>query len=512
MSKGLSGGNKVITSIIREQIGIKNSLGTLTLKKEETWYTIIRKGFSFIQRNIAKREGGASEEEIKTAIRFLFFAEDKDITVLTEEPDYEEYREYRERYNRVNRMVHPDFKGRKASLAEIERMEKLKLESENLRVGEYLSLAKTNMESGMEEPVVHGSVEANIQGKKERINFVIGQPKGVLNNKNGAIYNYQRMDEKLFVISLDRLVAISIYANIIKEYEDLDSLDQLVYDMIIYYFHRAMPQHKSNMRKSWGYNMYDHQDISREERSEAGKRAEDIVKRTFMRAYRAEINIKSMEEYERNLGRTVATSFDTKKNIPPSIIEEMKNTKFRDERFSFVELDEDIDIEKFKVLEQYYLDVKKVLKPVKLTALRFRKLGKHSVAGSPAAGLYSPFHQAMAVDIRHSYSFIHEYGHAIDYLTDKDTIQSLNKEFLDILDAYSKYLPNSVKGTARSYFNTPTEVFARAYEVAFRDKFPNLATGLIRPVEVMQKNPAYAPFYKDEDFYKEVVNYMEQYF
>lgn len=510
MSKGLSGGSKIITSIIREQIGIKDSLGTLTLKKEESWYTLIRKGFSFIQRNIAKREGGASEEEIRTAIRFLFFAEDGDIEIKTNVPDGEEYQEYRERYNQINQMRHPDFKGGRACRDELERMEAEK--SNEVKEGEYMYLARQSMENSLSRPVAHGNIKTNIQGKEERVNFVISEPNGNQNDRNGAIYNFQRVNEKLFLISLDRLIAISIFANIIKEYEDLEVLEPIVYDHIVYYFHRAMPQHKSNMRKSWGYNLYEHKGVPREEMTKAGKEAEEIVKRSFMRAYRAEINIKSMEEYERNLGRTVATSFDTKKNIPPAIIEEMKNTKFRDERFNFVELDEDIDIEKFRVLEQYYLDVKKVLKPVKLTALRFRKLGKHSVAGSPAAGLYSPFHQAMAVDIRHSYSFIHEYGHAIDYLTDKETIQSLNKEFLDILDVYSSNLPDSVKGTARSYFNTPTEVFARAYEVAFRAKFPNLATGLIRPIEVMQKNPAYAPFYKNEDFYHAVVNYMEQYF
>ena len=85
---------------------------------------------------------------------------------------------------------------------------------------------------------------------------------------------------------------------------------------------------------------------------------------------------------ERRISSDYARSYETKKNIPLKVQEEMKKSKFLS-HFGYVEYDELVDLEKVKVIEKEWQEVNKVINfPVaKNHSLRFRRLGKHKASG-----------------------------------------------------------------------------------------------------------------------------------
>lgn len=179
--------------------------------------------------------------------------------------------------------------------------------------------------------------------------------------------------------------------------------------------------------------------------------------------YLDDFNITLMEEYDRVQKSDYAKSFETKRNIPAKIQAAMDSTKFLDYGFGFVEFDEQFDLEKLPDIEAQWGLIHKALphsehKP----ELRFRKIEHRK-----AHGVYFPAFDCITISVRNVNSMLHEYGHHIDFTYNKDQNLSMSDEFRPLLKGYQRNLSDGgvYKGAMLNYFLTPTEVFARAFEI-----------------------------------------------
>lgn len=216
-------------------------------------------------------------------------------------------------------------------------------------------------------------------------------------------------------------------------------------------------------------------------------------------------NIELMEQYDRDIHNEVARAFETKKNIPSPILKVMNSNKFLN-YFSYLELDADTDLGKFRLVEEEWGRTIKMFDLNKLDKkpeLRFRKLGKHK-----ALGLYYPGLRCLCVDITSPSSFMHEFGHHIDY-TYSIRPMSLQYEFRNILREYTKAY-DAQRGEdkylyrKRKYFTTPTEIFARTFEIYLVNK--NVETSFLKEKDDMKIINGYPEF--DE----KVINQINEYF
>ena len=176
------------------------------------------------------------------------------------------------------------------------------------------------------------------------------------------------------------------------------------------------------------------------------------------------------KNYYRELNGDYAKSFMLKKNIPQKVLEAMKTSGFND-YFGFVEYDEETDIKQVCEVEKEFNALwKTYLTKIDSTKniIRFRKLGQHK-----SIGLYYPAYGCLCVDLRHTSSLVHEYGHLIDF-----THQNLStkSDFYSIRTAYKKSLESAMTGSSGlksslkgkynlAYYLTPTEIFARCFEL-----------------------------------------------
>ena len=179
--------------------------------------------------------------------------------------------------------------------------------------------------------------------------------------------------------------------------------------------------------------------------------------------YLDDFNITLMEEYDRVQKSDYAKSFETKRNIPTKIQAAMDSTKFLDYGFGFVEFDEQFDLEKLPDIEEQWGLIHKALPHSETKPeLRFRKIEHRK-----AHGVYFPIFDCITISVRNVNSMLHEYGHHIDFTYDKDQNLSMSDEFRPLLKGYQKNLSDGgvYKGAMLNYFLTPTEVFARAFEI-----------------------------------------------
>lgn len=130
-------------------------------------------------------------------------------------------------------------------------------------------------------------------------------------------------------------------------------------------------------------------------------------------------------------------------------------------RFAHVELDDSVDLGEFAKLDREAASLadKGWLPPVSsANSIRFRLCGRHR-----AIGVYSPSLKALAVDPRAPRSGAHEMAHAYDF---EHGQLSAGAAFRPILDAQRAALAGMDLSESRlGYYSTPTEVFARAYEL-----------------------------------------------
>lgn len=212
---------------------------------------------------------------------------------------------------------------------------------------------------------------------------------------------------------------------------------------------------------------------------------------------------------------TRARAWETKKHINKATQAVMAETKLL-KHFNYVELDNQVDLDKFQKFEAAADKLMGVL-PLRepKPALRLRKLGNIKTAGMSAAGLYVPGVNTIAVDFRDNSvgSFVHEYGHFLDYNDKTGQILSMTPEFKEIVHAYRERLSTQteLKGQAQkqSYYGTPTEVWARGFEVYLSNL--GLQTPLLKTLEAYSTEPQYLP-YQTPELTAKIQHYFKQKF
>lgn len=222
--------------------------------------------------------------------------------------------------------------------------------------------------------------------------------------------------------------------------------------------------------------------------------------------------IERKKKAEKEQRGTMARSFETKKNIPKSILALMESS-ILNKRFGYIEFDEMCDKKAIDTVSHQILDFVTKYFPkqdLKLTSLRFRRLGNWK-----ASGLYFPFFKCICVDINSPGSFVHEFGHLLDYENDSPSDLMRHSEFKPVYDQYVHLLEeeckqdqvlykklNSSRKYNLSYYTKEREVFARCFEI-FIASYVKLDNSLIK--DMAEKTFAYP---QDELFIKQVCDYF----
>jgi hypothetical protein len=172
----------------------------------------------------------------------------------------------------------------------------------------------------------------------------------------------------------------------------------------------------------------------------------------------------------------IATAFTDKVPVSPKVAKAARESGLHD-LFDHVEFDEDIDLKVLPQLErEIHIAVGALPKASQpLDAFRVRKLGRY--AGN-TLGVYSTDFRAIVVDdgkaTRNGFhglsSFVHEYAHHLDAyldpvmrLSDAGTFRPLFMEYCRGLEAMPEAA--NLSASRRDYLMTPTEVFARGFEL-----------------------------------------------
>lgn len=198
-----------------------------------------------------------------------------------------------------------------------------------------------------------------------------------------------------------------------------------------------------------------------------------------IRHYLFELNNVSLQAAydDAQLGKSHAKFFQTKKNIKKDVAKEMQRLSNRFDKFlESVELDNDSILNRIRKLAPSLEALLEALPKSKLDKkpiLRFRKIQNHR-----ALGLFTSYNNTIAlegfeIDKKNVgiQSFVHEYGHFLDYNSKEKSLLSLSDDFKPILDNTRGFIdslpkeriPKS-KTFGKAYLITPTEVFARAFE------------------------------------------------
>ncbi|MFG5464399.1 LPD1 domain-containing protein [Enterococcus faecalis] len=229
-------------------------------------------------------------------------------------------------------------------------------------------------------------------------------------------------------------------------------------------------------------------------------------------------NLILQTEYEKDIEKqTRASAWQTKKNINKETREIMEKTSLKN-YFGFVELDNDVDLTLFTQFEQEMSRIHAVLPKTGnvVPDLRLRKLGNHK-----ALGMYVPGNHTIAIDFRDTsdaiggvgiQSFVHEYGHALDYGHGNGQLLSMGKEFKEIVTHYrdnlSLYATTTYVGKKAGYYGAPTEVFARAFELYLSEA--GFTSAFIKSTETYQTKIEYTLF--DSEMRAQVTTYFDQRF
>lgn len=223
---------------------------------------------------------------------------------------------------------------------------------------------------------------------------------------------------------------------------------------------------------------------------------------------------------QRDASNSHAKFFQQKKNINKEKRQAMhKLSDLLKDYVKGVEIDNDVDLNKLNKLIPTIKGTFPLLpkaqdgsKPI----LRFRKL-----RNLKAIGVYTCFNDTIALDFRSIgnitglQAFVHEYGHFLDYHSESETALSItDSKFVNgVLDPVVNYL-KKFRNTGFmnqgkfgfDYLCTPTEVFARAFEVYV--SFLGLNNSLIESKShyTNWKRAEYACF---KDIYQNLSDYFD---
>lgn len=207
---------------------------------------------------------------------------------------------------------------------------------------------------------------------------------------------------------------------------------------------------------------------------------------------------------KQNSART-ATAWMDKKNQSKINLDLAKKSSLR-ENFRHIEIDDDVDPVEFADFERSFNEIKDKLPKIPnglQPELRLRKLGRHK-----ANGIYFPHKNTVAIDVRTSEAFIHEYSHMIDIAV-KDNA-SLSKEFDVIGREYVERLDKVEAGNKADYYSTRTEIFARGMEIYAHERL-GIDNRLLNP-ERMKDRFDYRPFQESPELKQRLFEYYDKIF
>lgn len=228
------------------------------------------------------------------------------------------------------------------------------------------------------------------------------------------------------------------------------------------------------------------------------------------RLIRTMSNIREKTKQMMNEHSSYAKAFQMKKNISPTTTMIMQKNEFL-WMYGEVELDNEVDLQKFHNLEIEFTELRKQLglKQALDHSFRIRKLGRHK-----AAGLYYPYYKATVIDIDGPSSYAHELGHQLDHTILPGQVLSEAINFDPIISMYERVVEANVSKLPssdgfkmkwekkRSYYFYPSEIFARSFEL-FLSISLQLSTSFL-------KSDYNSPEYPlDKDFLREIHQYFE---
>lgn len=525
-----------ITDLMKERYGIKQTGKSLNVTPSDTLYTIFRKTADYIYRN-----GEWTEEDEKAAIKGMI-----------EQEDY-----FGGDISNVN-------------------IEKTTLSDENIgkitdkhnifkSYPKTSSLFKTNGWKDHVYKVSYTDSSSRNPALWEKSKTIILDPDnkvGTLHKHNYDIYDSNNdLSSELKIGNLNRAIGYDkLCTDILRELKDTDNREQVsallaritnpensgkkrayLFTHDAYYDNEITPKMRKEAAANPDYmiQVNDWQRINfkyyeqRQLRNQAVDSISDYLEDTY--------NLTLQMQYEVDIeAQTHAKSWQTKKNINKATLDAMEKSSLKQD-FKDLELDNDVDIDKFKKLEPEIRETVKFLpqstndeKPI----LRFRKLGNHH-----ATGLFVPFNNTLAVDFR-SYeskseyrpsgvgieSFIHEYGHFLDYNANNSELSkngqtrqyanrfrhilSMQDDFKEILHQTQHEIQNRVANGLKmsshfvNYYTTPTEVYARAFEVYSSEI--GLQNSLLKDRSEYKNSLIYSFF--TDDTRKKIVNYFDNKF
>lgn len=228
--------------------------------------------------------------------------------------------------------------------------------------------------------------------------------------------------------------------------------------------------------------------------------------------YKTNEELKERSEY--------AKAFQTKKQIKKTHLERMEKNAFLG-RYGYVELDNDVDLKKFRIIEDNFKELcEKIYVPKRKDySFRIKKLGKHR-----AAGVFFPYYKTTIFDLNHPDAFVHELWHQIDAIMAEDLSGydyfSETLEFREVFDKYKELITNHVESLPsehafkqqwtgktkfnKSYYLKPTEVLARSGEVYIASLGIN--NSLTKSKEELEKNDVYS---FEVDYLKSVTTFFD---
>lgn len=217
-------------------------------------------------------------------------------------------------------------------------------------------------------------------------------------------------------------------------------------------------------------------------------------------------NFIAQRKYITSQNSKIATAFDDKKNPDKTRQQMMAETSLSADNggsFTKVEIDNDVDPDEYADFERAYHDIADKLPSSngRSPDLRIRKLGKHR-----ANGVFNPQRNTVAIDVRTSEAFIHEMGHHLDLVANKNA--SLSSEFRQISRQYSASL-DEPDSSHRDYLNTPTEQLARGFEVYAVERL-GINNRLVNPSKFDRND--YAPYTENPELKSQLFDFFDKTF
>lgn len=199
--------------------------------------------------------------------------------------------------------------------------------------------------------------------------------------------------------------------------------------------------------------------------------------------------IRDQQKYVSETKTSLASAWEDKKYPDQTHRELAENSILLQAGFRKVEVDNDVDPKEFHDFEQAVLEAQKKLPKIPAgttPAIRVRKLGKHR-----ALGLYVPHVNTICIDVHDSGSFVHEYGHMLDF---QSTESSMGDDFAEVIGGYRQALvmDGSASRSAK-YYQVPTEIWARAFELWGRERL-GIDNRTVQPKETYESRFDYRPF------------------